>query len=343
MHYALALALSPAFSVMAWAGPVEFGQQELQRAVAARKLPAARFRVQVEVSTDAPESFRIQSSRISGGDIRGLMYGLIEAAEQIRDRGRLLSARAAAATDIRGVRIVLSVEDLKAGWYVSRRQWQDFFAMLARCRFDRVNLVYPDVQAAAGSMDMLRFISQTAADYAVDLTLGLQTGAQPSGPSPLSRILAECPSIRGVQIWNPGPVDGLFRAVRDAGRRVALELRSADLSPEQFEAALENGAPLRISSRFGSETPGLPAKQASCQLIWDAGQAGATDRQSLTDPAFVRRTVPLFSQSGYSGFEIDAPQPPGSEGQELFYLLWGRLSYNPKTPDTVWRGELKKK
>ncbi len=189
---------------------------------------------------------------------------------------------------------------------------------------------------------MLRFITQAAADYSVDVTLGLQSGTQPSGPSPLSRVLAECATIRSVQIWNPGPNDGLFGAVRAAGRRVTIELRSSDLSPELLAAAAEDGTPVRVSNRFGLQAPALPFKPASAQVIWDAGRAGAADSKALTDPNFVRRTVPLFSGAGYSGFEIDAPQTPGSEGEQLFYLLWGRLSYNPKTPESVWRGELKK-
>jgi hypothetical protein len=328
---------------LAWAGPVEFGQQELQRAIAARKLSPALFRVLLEVSTADPESFRILPGRIFGGDRRGLMYGLIEAAEQIQNRGYLLSASGTAATPIRGVRIVLRDEDLRASWYNSRLQWQSYFAMLARSRFNRINLVYPDAQAAAESLQVLSFITQTAADYSVDVTLGLQSATQPSGPSPLSRVLAECSTIRAVQIWNPGSNDGLFGAVRAAGRRVTLELRSSDLSPELLAAAAEDGTPVRVSNRFGLQAPALPLKPASAQLIWDAGHAGAADSNALTDPNFVRRTVPMFSDAGYSGFEIDAPQTPGSEGEQLFYLLWGRLSYNPKTPESVWSGELKKR
>jgi hypothetical protein len=332
-----------ALSALAWAGPIEFGQQELQRAIAARKLAPALFRVQLEVSTAAPESFRILPGRISGGDRRGLMYGLIEAAEQVQNRGYLLAASGAAAMPIRGVRIVLQAEDLKAGWYNSRQQWQDYFAMLARSRFNRLNLVYADAQAAVGSIEMLRFITQTAADYSVDVTLGLQNGNQLPVPSHLSRVLAECATIRAVQIWNPDLKDGLFAAVREAGRRVTLELRSSDLSSELLAAAAEDGTPVRVSNRFGMQGPALPFKPASAQLIWDAGRAGAPDTRTLTDPNFVRRTVPMFSEAGYSGFEIDAPQTPGSEGEQLFYLLWGRLSYNPKTPESVWSGELKKR
>jgi hypothetical protein len=33
---------------------------------------------------------------------------------------------------------------------------------------------------------------------------------------------------------------------------------------------------------------------------------------------------------GFSGFEIDAPEPPVSEAGRSFYMLWGRTGYDPK-------------
>ena len=67
-------------------GPVEFAQAELDSAMAQRKL---KWKNQVELSLDAPDTFRIDpytmgGAHITGGDLRGLMYGLLEAAEQIR-------------------------------------------------------------------------------------------------------------------------------------------------------------------------------------------------------------------------------------------------------------------
>src|SRR5689334_7732064 len=68
------------------AGPVDFGKAELDAALAERKL---KLRVDTELSLDRPETFSITLyktgvARITGGDLRGLMYGLMEAAEQIR-------------------------------------------------------------------------------------------------------------------------------------------------------------------------------------------------------------------------------------------------------------------
>ena len=77
------------------AGPVDFGKAELDAAVAERKL---KLHVDTELSLDPPETFRITLyktglARVTGGDLRGLMYGLIEASEQIRATGRLKASQ----------------------------------------------------------------------------------------------------------------------------------------------------------------------------------------------------------------------------------------------------------
>src|SRR5574341_138429 len=107
----LRLALLLGAAAPGFAGPVEFGKAEVARAIAERGLRPNQVRFQVEINADGPESYRIQPGRISGGDARGLMYGLLEAAEQIRERGRLIAARGAPATPIRGIRWFLHNED----------------------------------------------------------------------------------------------------------------------------------------------------------------------------------------------------------------------------------------
>jgi len=73
------------------AGPVDFGKAELDAALAERKI---KLRVDTELSLNPPETFSITlyktgMIRVTGGDLRGLMYGLIEASEQIRADGHL--------------------------------------------------------------------------------------------------------------------------------------------------------------------------------------------------------------------------------------------------------------
>jgi hypothetical protein len=427
-----------AAALTASAGPVEFGKAELERAVAERGLRRLRYRT--EITSDPPESYRILPGRITGGDLRGLMYGLLEAAEQIRERGRLFPTRGSPATPMRGIRRFLHNKDLEEDWYYSREYWKDFYAMLARNRFNRFTLVFshqtdylappypywlklpefPQIRVPGLSreqrernLEMLRYISQTAADHAIDFTLGVWEhniqprmtptveGLTPENIGPysyaaLKKILAECPTIRSVQMRTNRESgisgdrqveffrDWVFRAIREAGRRVTLDLRGWAMRPGMLDAAVGSDAPLRLSSKYWAEHIGRPYQPAETwrnysyidflrkprpyDFFWEVWGLGSHRLLLWGDPEFVRRTVPTFKLSGAIGFEIDPPlaqkgfgNRPGkwgifAESQKgrvfweheferywLFYLLWGRLSYDPKTPERVWMAEFKRR
>jgi hypothetical protein len=353
MRRLLALALCLPFFVAAGSGPVEVGRLELERAYAERKLPSPRIPVQSEVSADRPESFRILPIRVTGGDVRGLMYGLLEAAAQIRERGRLVAVAGAPAIAIRGVRMVVSPADTRAGWYSSPEYWQEFFSMLARSRFNRFSLVFSEQAGAPQDLEALASISAAAAQYAIEINLGLRAQDLAEGPSSLltlKNLLAACPSARSIQIWTDGGRspkyvgllrDWLFRAVREAGRRVTLELRAADLTAELLQAAIQAGVPLRIGVRYPSGRVSQIVRPAGVEMFWQLEAASPSDGVLWNDPAHVRRTVTALSQPGFAGFEIQAPAAGETTTDALFYLLWGRLSYDPKTPDSVWSRERK--
>lgn len=81
---------------IAAAGPVEFGLRAYDAAVAARNL---KWKVKYELTLDPPETFRIEpykvgGAHVTGGDLRGLMYGLLEAADQMRSTGHLKQVHA---------------------------------------------------------------------------------------------------------------------------------------------------------------------------------------------------------------------------------------------------------
>src|SRR5947209_20441248 len=179
------------------AGPLEFGKAELDRALAARGLTIA---YKSGVSQIAAESFEIEPFRITGGDLRGLMYGLLEAADQIRARGRLSLTKGSPTTPIRGIRYFIHNHDLEERWYYSHEYWDEYLAMLARQRFNRFNLVFahqtnylappypfwldlpefskirvPGLSAEdrKRNVEMLQYISQAAMDHGIDLTLGI--------------------------------------------------------------------------------------------------------------------------------------------------------------------------
>ena len=431
-------ALALGVALAASAGPVEFGRAELNRALAERRLDPKRFRVRTELSGDAPECYRILPGLVTGGDLRGLMYGLLEAADQIRRYGYLVQARGAPATPIRGIRHFLHNQELEKDWYYSRDYWREFFAMLARQRFNRFNLVFahqtaylappypfwlaleefPGVRVPGltqaereRNLEMLRFISDTAAEHGIDFTLGIwehniQPGMKPSvegltpqniGPysyAALSRVLAACPNIRSVQMRTNSESgipadqqvefyrDHVFRAIRDSGRRVVLDLRGWAMAGGMLEAAREAGVPLRVSTKYWAEDLGRPYQPAETypgysylnflekprayEFFHEVWALGSHRLLLWGNPDFVRRAVPTFRLSGSAGFEIDAPlaqkgfgNRPGNWGvftvahrdrvfwkweferYWMFYLLWGRLSYDPKFPDTAIARELR--
>jgi len=85
----IAFLVAPAIAFAA--GPVEFAVGEFNAAMAAQTL---KQRIKYDVSLEPAETFRIEpyaagGAHISGGDLRGLMYGLLEAADQIRATGRM--------------------------------------------------------------------------------------------------------------------------------------------------------------------------------------------------------------------------------------------------------------
>src|ERR1700681_1773434 len=139
--------------------------------MAERKL---KWKNQVELNLDAPDTFRIEpysigGAHITGGDLRGLMYGLLEAAEQIRATGHFTKTSGNPAASLRGVRIVLNAE-LEAA---PEEFWHSYFRMLARNRFNRVHVVFERLEAP---YRLAQFLSRTAADYAIDFTLGVDGG-----------------------------------------------------------------------------------------------------------------------------------------------------------------------
>ncbi|MFB3777337.1 MAG: hypothetical protein ACE141_06985 [Bryobacteraceae bacterium] len=327
-----------------WAGPVDFGKQELQRAIAERKLPPQKFRVQTEVSTDAPESFRIVGARIAGGDLRGLMYGLLEASEQIRAKGWMVQARGSAAVRIRGVRLLVQPEDLGGEWFYSRAYWDEICSTLARSRFNRLNLVFGgQTELGPRVAGAVHAIAQTALGCAVDLAISLEPGSLDGEAHGFRSLLIESPAIRSVQ-WKKGEADNpvmrlpeaLLGALVESGRRVTLEFPSREATPELLDKLTERGIPLRLSAEHGS----APAAPAEAEVLWEVGAPGARERD---DPAFVRGVMQDLTKTGVAGFEIDGPLPVTSEANRRFYTLWGRLSYDPKTPASVWEPKLVKR
>jgi hypothetical protein len=269
--------LLAAVSVRA-AGPVDFGNAELDAALAERKL---KLHVDTELNLDRPETFTITlyktgATRITGGDLRGLMYGLVEASEQIRATGKLKTTSGKPATAVRGVRMTLRSYDLAQPWFTSNADWRAYFQTLARSRLNRISLM---MSLAEADIERLRILSETATEYGVDFVLGIRhlEGDPQEVYARLRGILDHCPLVRGVQIEAGDESvqlyqEGVFRALRESGRRVMLDLRNVADRPDLVRAASTSGTPLSAPG-FEMDAPGPDFMGDHRQIYWNNGRA----------------------------------------------------------------------
>ncbi|MCL5744295.1 MAG: hypothetical protein M1541_10280, partial [Acidobacteria bacterium] len=425
------------------AGPVESGMKSFKRALAERGLKERSLRIETKITAGKPECYAIAGNLVTGSDERGLMYGLLEAAEQLRAAGRLSDTSGCPAVAMRGIRYLLHNHDLEERWYYSRDYWDRYFELLARSRLNRFNLVFahqtnylappypfwldlpefPQIRVPGLSaeqrrknLEMLQYISQTAADHGIDFTLGvwehnIQTRPHkmvptvdgitrenigPYSHAALKKILQLCPGIRSVQMRTnveSGIPDDfrmefykkyVYTAIRDCGRPVHLDLRAWAVASDMIEAAEDVRVPLRVSTKYWAEDVGRPYQPAetyagysylnflqkphSYQFYWELWGLGSHRLLLWGNPDFVRRAASTFQLGGGVGFEIDPPlaqkgfgNRPGvwdifTEAQKdrrfwkweferywMFYELWGRLTYNPAAPDSIWLGELRRR
>jgi hypothetical protein len=214
----------------------------LQIVVAGGGVPLARdvmTRAGVSVP-GTPESLTIVASRhrgrpillASGHDARGLMYAVLELADRVHFGDDPVQALAAAesvaerpfnAIRAIGRPYVSNVED--EPWFAERAFWPEYFAMLARQRFNRFHLAfgfgydtlrwvtdayllfpYPFLLAVPGyrvravnlpdaerdrNLDLLRFISREAVAHGIDFQVGLWTHGYTWADSPNANYTIE--------------------------------------------------------------------------------------------------------------------------------------------------------
>ena len=132
-----------------------FGVSELTLALAARGYRVStrppEWRIVVARGLDGPpESFTIErrgvnSIAVTGSDENGVMYGCLDLAEQV-EMGRLLTEiverRATPELRVRGLYRFLHNEESERDWVNDAAFWQSYADELARCRFNRFNLIY---------------------------------------------------------------------------------------------------------------------------------------------------------------------------------------------------------
>lgn len=232
------------------ASPVDFALAEVRSAIESRQLG---LRVVPELSPAlAEEAFQITGANVLGGSPRGLMYGLLTAAGQLRASGRLAAVKAEPVAALRGLRRVMTTTD----WQQQSPQWLDFFSTVARARFNRVHLVL-DEPLTRERLESLKLISEAAQERAIDLVIGLR---DPQAVQ-VGALLASCPAVKAVYT-DPDSAVYISGPISQAGRYVVLET-SKPIVPAV-------PVPLRVSTPAGKP---LPACGASCEhyLVFPPG------------------------------------------------------------------------
>lgn len=97
----------------------------------------------------APESYALRHDEhglaLLGSDERGLLYACLDVAEQLdlgRDLDHLALRTRQPELRVRGLYTFLHNAEAERGWLYDPSYWRDYAEMLARCRFNRFNLVY---------------------------------------------------------------------------------------------------------------------------------------------------------------------------------------------------------
>ena len=275
-------------------GPVDFGLAELHRVIDERGLNPKAFKVAVEYSLVLPaDGFQIQGQIVRGGSRRGVMYGLLEAADQLRERKALVSIKATPRFDIRSARMPAGDETLAR----PEREWRELFTQLARARFNRLRLELRELTAER-SLRLAR-IAPLAEEHAIDLALDLEEIDAPI----LLKLLGESIVFKAVQV--PGTAAATaVTTLSEAGRFVTLDLAADDMTADLRKEAQELRVPLLALNRSVSG----PAPH-----IWLAALAAPESLEAL-------------AAGGSAGFEAG---PLGADWTGLVHQLggWSSLAF----------------
>jgi hypothetical protein len=137
------------------------------------------------------------------------------------------------------------------------------------------------------------FLSRTAADYGIDFTVGIQAAIT---ADQLEKVLMTCPGIRGVALEANSPAQAaVFAALRQAGRRVTLDLDGATAETGVLKAAAEQGIPL-----LRPPVAWPPSFEAAIPL----------------DPSHPRANALLYWVFGRLGYDPKTPVPKGASLDE---------------------------
>lgn len=174
--------------------------------------------------------------------------------------------------------------------------------------------------------------------------------------------------------------DGVLAGMKASGRPILLDLRGWGALPGTIDAAVRSNLPIRLSMKYWAEFMGMPYPPAQMlpsysyadflgyprnypvvHQVWSLGSHRLLPWGSV---AWMKRFAPTARFGDALGFETCAPlsqkgfgNPPGdwrifaSKDREyyrweferywLYYLLYGRLTYNSASSPDVWMDEFK--
>jgi hypothetical protein len=236
------------------------------------------------------------------------------------------------ANRIRSIMRVFASEVEDKSWYNDKTFWQQYLSMLVAQRFNRFALAfgigydfvshlkdtyfhfaYPFLISVPGyevrvpelpdaerdhNLEMLRFISDEAAQRGLHFQLGLWTHAYQWVDSPgvnytidgltplthaaycraaLETLLRACPSISGVTLrvhGESGVPEGdyafwrtVFEGATRCGRPVEIDMHAKGMDQVMIDLAVNTGLPVNISPKYWAEHMGLPYHQAAIRSL----------------------------------------------------------------------------
>jgi len=315
------------------AGPVEFGKEEVAKAIAERKLPPSRFRLQTEINQLGAESFQIAGVRISGGDLRGLMYGLLEAARQIRSEGRLTAVHGSPVVAVRGLRVTVGGEDLGKDGGAFQLHLAELLDEMARTRLNRLKLALnEDIILSERQWRSLRAISQAAMDRAIELALVLSPGNLPESGLNIGPGIGALAAVRSVEIGGKPASAGhaaLARVVAQAGRRIVLEVPYPLVSPGLIAEVVDAGLPWQVVAPAELRTSNQQFSGGGVIWFFVAPRTGPDPRLGA---AFISAGLKDLEAAGAAGFEIELPAPFENKAWAPLCRAWGERSYQARPP-----------
>lgn len=346
------------------AAPAEYGLAQLERALGERGVELARATgvpsgrgVVVGVAASGsrmagwaaaerltlapgPEALAVKRLRegeaellvFAGSDPVGLMYALLDAAEEVEKLGRdadwFLSVREVSekpANQLRQARLLLHHEKNEAAWYHDKGYWDWYLGTLSRDRFNGLNLVFAHQTPYLAPMFAWHFV---VPEYPEVRGKGVTDEDMARNLETLKYIAAEC-ERRGIDfcvgIWQYLPWSRENLVGRGDQRSLVEGLTIRNVTEYTYLATKRLLAEVpgikRIQLRFSSET-GLERgdqyyfyKNGLFPAIAEASPAVELDMRMGGGPRAVRELarelgIPYRISQKYNGEFMGLPHPP---------------------------------